>query len=173
MLGNEAYDIIVGRLARDSDAASFAMTAAFVHIVRPLVFRAWPIGAFVEVNHNAIGNAADDEILRVAEEDKLPVITWEAYRQDGTFSDEPKKLRNRCKAKGVSVYTPQEFLAEKSQDETDMSRRFIFALEKAVREARAKRILEGKDVVDLIIPTYRFVLFDEVDAEYAHVKRPA
>lgn len=177
VLGNEVIDKVTGSDGRSGLAvppkyAQHALSKAIYYIVRPFVWRGWHVAASVTVDHDLTGTAADDELLRVAEEDKVPIITWEGFTQRG-FVANPKKLRDKCIARGVPVYTPAKYLAEKRVDIADETQRFLFALNKGVREARAKKVLEGKDIVDKLIPIYRMVLLDEIDPAYAQVVRPA
>jgi hypothetical protein len=171
ILGNEVVDIVTGKLASLDNPASYAITTAIVHIIHPFVFRGWAVGALTEVNHQLTSTSADDEILRLASRDNLPVITYEEFTERGIVPD-PRKLRSKCKAKGVPVFTPQEYLAAKGVNVLTESHHFLGSLTKAMREARSKKILAGTDVLDFLVPFYRLILLDEIDGAYAHIERP-
>jgi hypothetical protein len=162
-LGAENIDIVVGRLAPDSDPLSFSLTTSFVHIIRDLVFGSWHLGALAAVDHHKLKDAADDEILRIAQQDNTPVITWEAYQADGTFSTDAHKLRNRCRAAGVATYTPEEYLVNAGVDVADEARKFISACDGASWDAHWNRVLDGRRNVDLLVGFYRLILFGEID----------
>lgn len=161
-LGAEGLQIITEKLAPETHTFSFMMTTAIVHIILPMVMEGWPIGALVEVDHLATGTAADSELLRVAKDENLPVMTWEAFNTDGTFSSNPQKLRNRCHAEGVRAYTPEEYLRLHKVDVAGESIRFLKACDNASWTAQYENVLEGRKFVDDLIFFYRFVLLDEV-----------
>lgn len=172
VLGNEAIDVVTTQVATPRDPPSYAVGKAIYHIVRPFVWRGWHIAALVDVDHTLTGEDADDELLRVAFEEKLPLITWEGFTEKG-FVSNAKKLRAKCLARGVSVHTPKEYLQQMNVNVLDESTRLLFACKKALREARAKRILEGKNVLDFLIPMYRLILLDEVDPRHGVTFPPA
>ncbi len=172
LLGTEHITIVVGRLAPEPDRPrydelSFRMTKSFVHVIRDLVLGKWPLGTLVEVDHHKLQHAADDEILRVATKDHTPVITWEGYQSDGTLSANPGKLRNRCIAAGVPVYTPQEYLQQHGVDVDAEAIAFIKACDNASWVAQWENVLEGRRDVDLLIGFYRLALFGQVSREIA------
>jgi hypothetical protein len=86
MLGSEHIQLVTDKLAPNTNVLSFHMTIAFVHIIRDLVLGSWQLGAIIEVDHHKLKHSADDEILRIAKADSTPIITWEGYEEDGTFS---------------------------------------------------------------------------------------
>jgi hypothetical protein len=175
-LGNEIIDKVTGADGRPGLAvppkyAQHALAKAIYHIVRPFVWQGWHMAASVTANHDLTGEDADDELLRLASEDNVPIITWEGFTQKG-LNPNPKKLRDKCIARGVPVYTPAEYLKQQCVDIADQTQRFLFALNKGVREARRKKVLEGKDIVGKLIPVYRMILLDEIDPSYGNVQRP-
>lgn len=171
VLGNECIDLVTGRLAVPKLPSQYTVAKAIYHVVRPFVWQGWHVAAVSTVNHALTGTDADDELLRVASEDNVPVITWEGFTPTG-FVANPKKLRDKCKARGVPVFTPAEYLAAERVDLEDQTRRFLFALNKGVREAHAKKILAGKNIVENLVPIYRLILLDEIDPAYGAVVRP-
>jgi hypothetical protein len=175
-LGNEVIDKVTGADGRPGLAVppkygQHALAKAIYHIVRPFVWQGWHVAASVTANHELTGEAADDELLRLASEDKVPIITWEGFTLNGIKAN-PKKLRDKCIARGVPVYTPVEYLEQQRVNIADQTQRFLFALNKGIREARRKKVLEGKDIVDKLMSVYRMILLDEIDPSYAHVQRP-
>src|SRR5260370_278067 len=97
-VGGEVIDIVMGKLARTDDDASYALTTAIVHVMWEGPLRGWRRGALNDVRHTAEHGEVDDEILRVAERDKLIVVTWEGFGEQGLVAN-PKKLRDRCQAR--------------------------------------------------------------------------
>jgi hypothetical protein len=161
-LGAEHIELVTEDLAPSDNLLSFCMTIAFVHIIRDLVFGTWHFGALIDVDHHKLRQSADDEILRIAKEDSTPLITWEGYGEDGTFSSRPRSLRNRCLSGGVSVATPEEWLAQNNVDVTSEAQRFIRACDDASWTAQWENVLDGRKYVDLLIGFYRLILFGEL-----------
>ncbi len=175
-LGNEVIDLVTGAdggrgIAVPPKYAQHAVSKAIYHIVRPLVWQGWHVAAISTVDHLAKGTKADDELLRVATEDKIAIITWEQFTLTGIVRD-PKKLRDKCIARGVPVFTPAEYLAAEGVDLEDETQRFLRALSRATRDARKKKILEGKNIVDELVSIYRMILLDEMHPSYRHIERP-
>jgi len=170
-LGNECIDLVTGKLAVPKLPNQYAVAKAIYHVVRPFVWQGWHVAAVSTVNHALTGTAADDELLCVASVDNVPVITWEQFTLNG-FVANPEKLRDKCKARAVPVYTPAEYLTAERVDLEKQTRRFLFALNKSMRQAHAKKILAGKNIVEHLVPIYRLILLDEIDPAYASVVRP-
>jgi hypothetical protein len=161
MLGAEHIQLVVDKLAPVENILSFQMTTAFVHIVRDLVLGSWHLGALIDVDHYKLKSNADDEILRIAKEDNTPVITWEGYEEDGTFSTRTRSLRNRCRSAGVYVATPAEWLVHNGVDIPTEAQNFIRACDHASWAAQWEGVLDGRKHIDLLIGFYRLVLFGE------------
>ena len=158
--GLEAMDLLQHRLAQQADAASFAYTAAYLHIVQPFVLNGWGVGAFTYVDHAAEGTDVDTVLLNTAKRNSIPLVTHEGLTERGFNERDPKKLRNRCLSAGVRVYTAQEYLAVHGVGIRNECELFLNALAVAVQTARQERILYGKDVVDALEPIYSFILQD-------------
>ena len=153
------------------DGTAFIFTTAVVQVVREFALRDLKIGALTNVDHDAHGTTADTELLNEAKSKKLPLITWEGITEAG-FSDSPKSLRNRGLKEKVAVFSPTEYLACQKVNVQDEAWRFVFACTKAVREARQKGVFaERRDILESIVPMYRFILLDEVSDELSHVPR--
>lgn len=161
MLGAEHIQLVNGKLATAEDGLSFRMTTAFVHIVRDLVLGPWHLGALIDVDHYKLKAGADDEILRVAGEDNTPVITWEGYEEDGTFSTKARSLRNRCRSAGIDVATPAEWIARNSVDTETEANNFLKACDNASWTAQWEGVLDGRKHIDLLIGFYRLLLLGD------------
>lgn len=174
MLGNEFVDqlqLMAPSVGPGEDATAFIFTAAIVRVVRPLVLGSFKAGALTDVDHSATGTRADTEILKQAAGARTPFITHEGLTETG-FNEDPKRLRGRAKALGVPVFTAKEYLDSQSVNIDEECGLFVEALRAAVQEAKETGILQGHEVLDDLVPVYRFVLLDAVDARYKHVKRP-
>jgi hypothetical protein len=176
ILGNEVVaqlEKLAGKPAPGEDGTSYILAAALVRVVRECVLipNGWREGGLIEVDHSKVGTPADGELLRVAIADKLPLITWEGFTETG-FSDNPRSLRNRAKAAGVEVYTPREFLDANNVNVAEECRRFVAACIDGVQQAKAAGMLGGHEVLDDIVPLYRFILLDEVSEQIRHIPRP-
>jgi hypothetical protein len=128
-------------------------------------------GALTTVDHSATGTRADTEILTQAAAAQTPFVTHEGWTEAG-FNEAPKKLRGRAKALGVPVFTAKEYLDAQGVDIAEECRLFVDALREAVRQAKEKGIMQGHEVLDDLVPVYRFILLDAVGAQYKHIKRP-
>jgi hypothetical protein len=180
LLGNEVVDMLKGKLAPETDGNSYAITTGIMHVIKPYVLKGMRVGPLLEVNHLAAKADADTELLRIAKVDNLPLITWEGFTQRGLTDRKPRgelNLRGRCHEAGVVVHTPQEFLASKNVDVDVEARRFCDACRAGVDEARAQGVLmdtaAGRDVMDLLVGLYRWIMLGEVSPEYAHLKQAA
>lgn len=166
--GLEAMDLLQHRLSREEDAASFAFTAAYLHIVKPFVLNGWGVQAFTSVNHDAEGTDVDTQLLDIAARDRIPLITHEGFTEEGFNISDLKKLRNRCLSAGVTVYTSQEYLAAQEVNVHAECEQFLRGLAVAVQIARERRILYGKDVVDALEPIYSSILKDSRPPDLPH-----
>ena len=131
----------------------------------------WRTGALTDVNHAAKGTQADTEILKQAAIDKIPLVTHEGLTEMGVNED-PKKLRSRAKTVGVPVFTAKEYLDAENVDITHECREFVAACHRAVEGTQPQNPVFDQFVGEELEPWYRFVLLDEVDAQYAHISRP-
>ena len=116
MLGNEMLDQLT-KMIPPTDGTAFAITAGMAQIVFPHVFTGNRIGHLTEVDHLALKGRADDELFRLTQRDRVPLITNEGLTESGLASVKGSgetNLRGRCKAAGLDVFTPQEFLAHPS-----------------------------------------------------------
>jgi hypothetical protein len=159
-LGNEVIDLLTERLAPQANAFSYDLTTAILRIIIPFALDGWCVDPLVNVNHRSKGRRADDEILRVATTYNIRVITWEGFTELGVVRD-ATKLRDRCIAASVPVFTPEELLSDLGVDVEREARHFLFWCEKAVRKARSLREFEGKGIVEKLVPIYRLVLLGE------------
>ena len=99
MLGNEVVDLLEGKLAPESDPVAYQFTTGIVHVIRPYVWKWMKLGALLEVNHLAVKEDADSELLRIATEESIPIITNEGLTQSGLSDvkrNGDKNLRGRC-----------------------------------------------------------------------------
>lgn len=55
------------------------------------------------------GEECDDQLIKLAQKYCVPLITNEGYSISGVSSTDPKKIRAKCIAAGVPVYTPRQF----------------------------------------------------------------
>lgn len=176
MLGNEFVDqlelMAPPNVAPDEDATATIFTKAILHVIRPLVLSGFKAGPLVAVDHVATGTKADTEILTQAAGARTPLVTHEGWTEAG-FNDHPKKLRGRAKALGVPVFTAREYLDAQGVNLEAESRLFVDALREAVRQAKQDGVLQGHEVLDDLVPVYRFIMLDEVNAKYRHIVRPA
>lgn len=165
MLGNEVDDMLDTKLAPKpkpgGDGISRAITSAIMHVVCDYV-TGWPIGALTKVDHTLKGTAADTELLRMACEDKLAIVTNEEFTPGGIVPD-PKKLRSRARAAGVAVYTPEEYLAANHVDVAAECVRFVLHLAVGVDAAKSRGVLGGNRVLDDLVPLYRMILLDHFE----------
>lgn len=180
MLGNEVVDMLEGKLAPVTDRASYAITTGIMHVIIPFIFKGMRIGPMLEVDHRAAKEDADTELLRIATVDKLPLITWEGFTQSGLSGHKSSgklNLRGRCRDAGVVVHTPQEFLASKGINLEAEARRFCDACRAGVDEGKGRGVLmdtaAGRDVMDLLVGIYRWIMLGEVSQEYAHLTQVA
>jgi hypothetical protein len=177
VLGGEVIALlerIAGKPEPGHDGTSYVLAAALIRVVRECVLipNGWREGGLTEVDHRKEGTQADNELLRIAVEAMLPLVTWEGYTE-GAFSTNPKSLRNKAKAAGVKVYTPTEYLESEGVNVEEESHAFVAACVEGVRVAKANGMLGGHEVVDDIVPLYRFILLGEVEDAFAHVPRPS
>ncbi|MDB4953221.1 MAG: hypothetical protein JWO36_790 [Myxococcales bacterium] len=177
ILGSEVIALlerIAGKPEPGKDGTSYVLAASRVRVVREFVLipNGWREGGLIEIDHRKEGTQADHELLRIAIEDKLPLITWEGYSEGG-FSSSPKSLRNKAKAAGVAAYTPKEYLEAEGVNVDEQCAEFVAACTKGVDEAKAQGMLGGHEVLDDIVPLYRYILLDVVNDALAHIPRPA
>lgn len=87
-------------------------TWLFVKFVRPKVLPNWhDVG---DPRMEAKGNAADRELVRLAQQYDLPLVTFEGHTPEGIV-EKKKKLRERAKDAGVPVFTPGEYLTSRAR----------------------------------------------------------
>jgi hypothetical protein len=132
-----------------------------MHVVCDYV-TGWPIGALTQVDHTLKGTAADTELLRIAREDKLAIVTNEELTPRGIIPD-PKKLRSRSRVASVAVYTPEEYLAANHVDVAAESERFVLHLAVGVETAKSRGVLGGNPVIDDLVGIYRMILLDHFE----------
>jgi hypothetical protein len=95
------------------EKASYTLfTTMFFHFVKDYLLGGWD-SKWQSEPDSASGTAADDALLEYAKANDLPLITNEGYSQNGI---EEIKLRKKCVAAGVSVFTPSEYLQGKLLD---------------------------------------------------------
>ncbi len=158
-LGNEAFDIISERLATPQDPESHFITTAIIQLVVPFVFGGWQPGALIDVDHKLVGTAADNELIRIASNGQLVIITWEGFTETGIVPDRTK-LRDKCIARGLPVYTPAAYLVSLGVPIESEAGWFMLALEREADRALARGTLSASNARDLI-GMYRFVLFGQ------------
>jgi hypothetical protein len=163
MLGNEVDDLLALKLSPEPspgvDGTSFAITSAIMHVVCDYV-TGWPVGALTNVDHTLKGTAADTELLRIAREDGVAIVTNEEFTERGIVPNR-RQLRSRARAANVAVYTPQEYLAKMSVDVTAECERFVLHLAVGVQTARSRGVLRGNRVIDDLVPIYRMILLEQ------------
>jgi hypothetical protein len=106
-LHNEAIDKIRELVPPVADV-TWAYTHLFSNFVYPELLPAWrSIG---DARLFLKGNEADDELLRLALERSIPLITFEGHTPNGLID---QKLREKAKKAGADVFTPGEFVMGK------------------------------------------------------------
>jgi hypothetical protein len=178
-----------------ADGNSYALTTAIVHAINPMLnARGLHLGVLTEVNHQARGNKADAELLRLAKRDRLPIVTNEGYTLGGLSdfkSDGSKSLRGLARDAGVKAYSPREFLDFLRVDIATEAERFIKACERPVideylrvgpRQSCLQLIDNGLDrevltqgyaaALEHVIPMYRLILLDERDEALEGIMPP-
>lgn len=107
------------------------ITSLIVHFVLEKVLCDWRRGVLGDIGSPS-GTAADDALLQWAKDARIPLITNEGDRGDGTFATERAgklNLRGKAVREGVTVYSPEEFLAARSVDISGEARRFLEAFD--------------------------------------------
>jgi len=177
-LKNEVVDILRDKMAPQSDGNSYGFTTVIVHVVRPRMLHGWGFGALIHANPLATKEDADDELLRLALAHGDAIITNEGLSPDG-YSDVKKNgdinLRGKCHRDGVPVFSPAEYLIRLGADVPVEARKFCDAYEKAAREALRSKTFANPNMnefLDTLDGLYRFIMRDEVDQRFEHIKRP-
>ena len=177
VLGNEFADLL-DKVAPPTGPKAFTISHGVALVVMPGVLTGLRVGHLVEVNHLAVGENADSELFKLALRDGLPLVTNEGLTEDGLVTvknNGMQNLRGRCKSAGVEVFTPQEFLALHNVNILEESRRFLDRCTKAVA-VELKRphhpTQAWREMIGDLVPVFRMILLDEVDARYTHISRP-
>src|SRR6267142_1498136 len=140
ILGKEFFDHLE-RLSPKPESAGvdgtlYVLTVGWVNVVNEMLRkRGLQIGALTEIDHLAKKGAADQELLKIAQREGLPIITNEGNTVTG-YSDKKGSgevnLRGLCHEGGVAVYSPHEYLQELGVNVDHECVRFIQALEEPV-----------------------------------------
>ena len=95
-----------------------------MHFVRPNAMPKWHDSG--DLTQHFVGNAADRELVRLAQQHALPLVTFEGHTEDGVVDQ--GYLRKKAKAANVPVYTPGQDLQQKASQaltDVDVDRFFV------------------------------------------------
>ncbi len=129
--------------------------------VKEQIFRNWTESMKIS---DAVGSAADDEMLAYAKDHSLPLISSEGYTPDGI--DDRNRMRKKARKAGVNLVRAADFYAGKV-DEQEESRIFLQRFKSGARGyVNAYRKKHGKSAaIELFMNQmgdyYNFLLGDE------------
>jgi hypothetical protein len=167
----EFKDILTGKVAPRSEPSSYAFTRIFAHALKERLFGGW---VTQRVGSDAKGHRADSEYLQIAKNTGDPLITNEGVTSTGYDEEDKRKLRARGRVAGVQVYSPLEYLTSIGFDIRVESERFIEECERVVGEIYDEGLFTTEiRTLEMIPDLYRFILFDEVDPAYEHIRMPS
>lgn len=146
--------------ARAGTSMSSDFTTFCIWFVKDHLLPRWGDGLSTEQSDAQLrGNAADAELLRIALENNLPLITNEGVTKAGVID---QKLRLKAKERGARVFSPREFW-EGRIDPCKAATAFLsrFVEQRPVYlEQRRQKVGEDKtsEVLDWIFRYYHGVL---------------
>jgi hypothetical protein len=102
---------ILTRMADPSAARDFGthFTTWFIWFVKDYVLDRWYEGFVPGIDTGLKGSDCDDLLVELCCASHVPLITNEGYTLAGVSASNPKGLRAKALAAGVSVYTPRQF----------------------------------------------------------------
>ena len=126
------------------------------------------------VGSDAKGHRADGEYLQITKETGDPLITNEGVTATGYEEEDKRKLRARGRVAGVRVHSPLEYLVSIGFDIRRESERFIEECDRVVGEIYEEGLFQTEiETLERIPDLYRFILLDDVNEAYAHVRMPS
>jgi len=148
------------RASPPDDHASFGThyTKFFVRFVHERLLPDWRDTWEIDNDAGLQGQECDDRLLALAAEHSLPIITNEGFTPDG-FIEDPKKLRQRARARGLAVYTPREFWSGKMDEAVRIDQflsRFCAEASKYISTHRSPPM--AHDSLSTILGYYKLVL---------------
>lgn len=164
-LKSEPLRIIQERVPPGDHSLDAYYVQVFWHFVKDYILPNWHCGLFNAVNDRQLsGDACDDEYLRVAQENGLPLVTDEGNSPDGireTTNRGKRNLRGKAKDAGVQVFTPGEFWQARGLDPAEAKRVFFDRFDRHRSEyVRSRDIDDDKmeEVLDDLRRIFEWVL---------------
>ncbi len=163
-LGDESMKQMVERVPPDeTDSYPTHHSVIMINFVCPVLLEGW--AAVIELSDMPLsGNAADEALVDYAINHNVPLITNEGYGIGGVS---PTKLRKKAKDRGVEVYTPKEYVAERKLDEDAAATSFIDSYRKNApryfRSAPHPKVME--DSMLYTLGYFRHVFFGEAEGQ--------
>lgn len=165
----EVCRIMLSRVNPDAhDAMETHYAKVFANFVRPRVLNDWKAGMPNEPENDAIGNAADRELVAYAKQHRLPLISNEAFSSTGVAND---KMRKRAAAAGVQVFTPKEFYRnhiDEGAEVAEFLRRFQDEAPAYIRAHPEPKSMG--DSMDMVEGYFRHILLGETNGETRPVR---
>lgn len=177
-LKDELLTLLKRNAPPGSGRPAAALTTVISHLVLEGLLGGWRGVLWKDDEFEPSGTDADNFLVRVAQHYRVPLITNEGLTLAGV-DNHPRKLRGRCIAAHVAVYSPKEYLDKKGVDVDIAVRGFYDAFvalgERALRGETALEIRRPGVVqaLGLLRAFYSFVLFDSVDESVQRVAPPS
>jgi hypothetical protein len=140
------------------------VTAIILRLVHEQVLSRWTRAEMSWIDWDNSGTFVDDELLDYAQHVGAPLITNEGNSPAGltnTTANSQLNLRGKAKARGVQVFTPEEYLLQNSSDIAGQSRCLYEAVlagipQLAVLDLASEPI--ARRALEVLLELYRFIL---------------
>lgn len=155
---HEAFRILTYRVPRDDQTLERGFLQIFLYFVKDFVLPNWRFDRLNDTESFS-GTAADDELLRIAREQGLALLTNEGLTPSGVRPfPGATSLRAKAQVAKVPVFTAAELLEDRAADTMMLARGFFDRWDTSARSyIEEHRRTIGDDHIDAWVTTARDV----------------